>query len=189
MYLVRSGEGHLIHNYKKYELKPGWLYLIPSFTICSYSSETFLEHVYIHFIPQIAQKTDLFKLLRLKYELQADETDFLLMKRLLKLNPGRKLVNQNPDKYSKEDLIPHNQFIGSAQQIANCMETQGILLQLFSRFIEVDAQTKNPSAFNPNSKISQVIDYIQINLSKSIFNCGISRGLQLFKRNIFQGFS
>ena len=166
LYLVKSGEGNIIHNHKKYELKPGRLYLIPSFTLCNYSSETFLGHFYIHFIPQITGGTDLFDLLEFKYELAATEADFQLMKRILELNPGKKLANLDPEKYCKDDLVPHQLSVASANQIATCMETQGILLQLFSRFIKIEDQ--GGSRLNPDSKIRQAIDYIRMNLSKQI---------------------
>ncbi len=166
LYLVKSGEGNIIHNHKKYELKPDRLYLIPSFTLCNYSSETFLGHFYIHFIPQITGGTNLFDLLEFKYELAATEADFQLMKRILELNPGKKLANLDPEKYCKGDLVPHQLSVASANQIAACMETQGILMQLFSRFIKIEDQ--RGSRLNPNSKIRQAIDYIRMNLSKQI---------------------
>ena len=118
------------------------------------------------FIPQITGGTNLFDLLEFKYELAATEADFQLMKRILELNPGKKLANLNPEKYCKDDLVPHQSSIASANQIATCMETQGILLQLFSRFIKIEDQRE--SSLNPNSKIKQAIDYIRMNLSKPI---------------------
>ena len=166
LYLIKSGEGNIIHNHKKYTLKPGRLYLIPSFTLCNYSSETFLGHFYIHFIPQITGGADLFDLLEFKYELAATEADFQLIKRILELNPVKKLANLNPEKYCKDDLVPHQLSVASANQIATCMETQGILMQLFSRFIKIEDQ--RGSSLNPNSKIRQAIDYIRMNLSGPI---------------------
>lgn len=166
LYLIKSGEGNIIHNHNKYELKPGRLYLIPSFICCDYSSETFLEHIYIHFKPQITGGSDLFELLKFRSELAATESDLKLINRLLELNPGRKLSNQNPDRYSKDDLMPHEQSITSVQQIAAGMETSGILLQLFSRFIIIEDQSG--TRFNQNSKINQAIGYIQTNLSEPI---------------------
>jgi hypothetical protein len=93
----------------------------------------FLGHVYIHFIPQIANGADLFRLLDFNCELPATETDFLLMERILELNPGRRLANQDPERYCKHDLIPRPPSGCSPRQIASYMETHGILLQLFSR--------------------------------------------------------
>ncbi|MEN8230612.1 MAG: AraC family transcriptional regulator [Bacteroidota bacterium] len=166
LYLVKSGEGNIIHNHQKIALKEGGMYLIPSFTLCNYSSETFLGHFYIHFIPQLSGGTDLFKLLNFKYELTATESDFQLMKRMLELNPGRELVHIDPDKYCSEDLVPQTPASAPVQQIACCMETQGILLQLFSRFISIEDQTVTKPKFHPNSAIRQVIEYIQMNLAK-----------------------
>ena len=180
LYLVCSGEGSIIHNHKKYELKPGHMYLVPSFTLCNYSSETFLEHFYIHFIPQITGGADLFKLFEFKYELKATETDFYLMKRMVELNPGKKLTNLDPDKYSKYELMPLDTSMASAKQMASRMETHGILLQLFSRFIKHGAKTSDMSGLKPNSKVSRAIGYIHLNLSKPLTvtelaaSCGLS---------------
>ena len=174
MYLITGGEGIITHNHKKYPLKPGHLYLIPGFTLCNYTSNSFLEHFYIHFIPQMQGESNFFKLFDYKYELEATETDFRLMKRILELNPGKKLVNVDPKNYCKDDLVPQNLSVASAQQIADSMETQGILMQLFSRFIETKKQTKPDFGLHPDPKISQVIDYIQANLSSPLTLSGLA---------------
>lgn len=168
LYLIKNGGGSITHNHNTYELKPGRLYLIPSFTLCTYSSASFLDHFYIHFIPQVTSGTDLFKQLEFKYELLASETEIGLIKRILELNPTRKLVDLDPKKYYKKELIPHNPTIVSRQQIARSMETQGILLQLFSRFICIGNQTGAVPGLHPNAKISHAVDYIQRNLAKPI---------------------
>lgn len=166
LYLVKKGSGSILHNHQKYELKPTHLYLIPSFTLCNYGNDTFLEHFYIHFIPQMTGGTDLFGLIEFNFELEATETDFQLMKRILELNPTRKLIHLDPGKYSKDDLLPFEPILISSKQIAECMETQDILLQHFSRFIKNEVQTKSGIILDP--KISQAIKFIQKNLSKSI---------------------
>jgi len=168
LYLVKSGGGTIVHNHNKYELRSGRLYLIPSFTLCNYSSETFLEHYYIHFIPQVTGGTDIFKLFEFNYELPATKIDYELMKQILELNPGRMLVNWDPAKYCKNDLVPHSPIAGSVRQIANCIATQGILLQLLSKFIKVDKKTDVGFRSQTNSKIRQAVDYIKLNFSKQL---------------------
>lgn len=155
------------------------MYLIPSFTVCNYSSETFLGHIYIHFVPQITGGTDVFRLLEFKYEVPATETDLILTKRILELNPQRKLANLDPEKYAKDDLMPRHPYVASVQQIVDYLETHGILLQLFSKFIKTDAQTKTGSGFNPNSKISEAIDYIRMNLSKQLTIAELAKACHL----------
>ena len=168
LYLVKNGEGTIIFKNKKYELKPGTLFMIPSFTCCNYSSKTFFEHFYVHIIPQFAGGTDIFKMFGFKYESQATEADYILMKRILKLNPGRKLTHWNPQKYSKEDFIPRNLSIQSADKFATEMETQGILLQLFSRFLQTQNSEKTKTIQSPDSAMTNVISYIQRNIDKPI---------------------
>jgi AraC-like DNA-binding protein len=166
IYLVKSGGGKVIHNNRIFDLKPGHMYLIPSFTICNYSSETFLGHYYIHFIPQITGGTNLYKMFRFHYELEATDTDLHLMDRILELNPCRKLRHADPSKYCSEELLPRSTTDGSDRQIADHMESHGILLQLFSKFIKPVNDPGTSTNTPPNSKIHMVIDHIQMNLSK-----------------------
>lgn len=166
LYLVTSGEGNIIYNQKKIELKAGWMYMIPSYTQYNCSNKTFLGHFYIHFVPQLIGGGNLFKLLNFKYEFAATEKDFYLMNRILELNPEKKLVNTDPGKYQKENLVPSDQSNTPAQQVAGCFETQGILMQLFSRFIITDNQAMVKPGFVANSRISQAVEFIQMNLSK-----------------------
>jgi AraC-like DNA-binding protein len=168
LYLVESGEGTITHNKTEYELKPGWLYMIPSFALCNYSSPTFLGHYYIHLIPQILGGRDIFKLLEFNFELPAAESDIQLMKRIFTLNPGRKLVNQDPAKYCKSDLIPDSHTADFLCQINSYIETQGILMQLFSRFIKIGGQKRTFSTNQSNIKIRHAVHYINENISKQI---------------------
>ena len=168
LYLIENGEGCITPDQKKYRLKSGNLYMIPSFALCNYSSPDYLEHYYVHFIPQIAGGKDIFNLMEFNIEITATENDIRLMNRLLELNPGRKLVNWDPERYCKSDLIPDNQANISPQRIAGYMETQGILVQLFSRFIKSVEKKDDRSVNMPNPKIKQAIEYIHENLSKPV---------------------
>ncbi|MGA2408585.1 MAG: AraC family transcriptional regulator [Bacteroidales bacterium] len=168
LYLIKGGEGNVIHNNQKYNLQAGKLYLIPSFTLSNYSSSTFLDHYYIHFIPQMTGELNLYNLLDFEYELDASVKDICLVERILKLNPEKKLINTDPFKYSLTDLVPKTETLVSSGQIASYLETQGILLQLFSRFIKTDNPIRKSSDFQPNRQIIKVIDYIHENLINTI---------------------
>ncbi len=167
LYLVKDGDGMIIHTNKKIKLKPGWLYLIPSFTLCNYSSNTFLDHIYITFIPNILGGANIYNLFEFYYERKKNEIDCLLIKRLLELNKGKRLLNYDPKKYCKENLTPQFPNESSVIQISNCMETQSILMLLFSRFLK----TEGESAYNMNmnkqsySQIRLAVDYIHNNVS------------------------
>lgn len=168
MYLIKRGEGFIIHNHKKYELRPDSLYLIPSLTLCNYSSDTFLEHYYIHFIPQISGAANIFDFIDFEYEVPAADEDPGLMKRILELNPRKKLLNIDPCKYSRSNLLPNAETLDSSGQIAVYLETQGILLQLFSRFIKTGNEKTGVRDFKPNIQISNAVDHIHQNLAKPI---------------------
>jgi AraC-like DNA-binding protein len=167
LYLVKDGEGMITHNNKVIKLKPGWLYLIPSYTQCNLSSNTFLDHIYIHFIPSILGGANIYSLFEFSYEVEIREIDCLLIKRLLELNKGKRLLNYDPKKYCKENLTPQLPNEYSVRQISNCMETQSILLLLFSRFLKTYCESANNKNKQLNSQIRLAVDYIHNNISNS----------------------
>jgi len=93
-----------------------------------------------------------------------------MIKRILDLNPDKKLAQLDPCKYLEKELLPVNEKLDSSARIAFYIETQGILLQLFSRFIktenrDIDGQ---PDKYLPNKTISLALEHIHQNLNKPI---------------------
>ena len=168
IYLIKEGEGCVFHNHKKYVLQADHLYMIPGFTRSNYSSESFLGHYYIHVATLIAGGLNIFGLLNFEYELPSTDEDHHLIKKLLQLNPGRKLQNIDPCKYAKENLVPGSEALDFSCKAASYIETQGLLLQLFSRFIKNDSKNSFHSDFNLFKQINQAVDFIHQNLDKHI---------------------
>ncbi len=44
IYFIDDGEGYIQDRKKKITLEPGYLYIIPSFTLCNLRCESFLSH-------------------------------------------------------------------------------------------------------------------------------------------------
>jgi AraC-like DNA-binding protein len=168
MYLIKGGEGQIIHNHKKYDLQPGKLYLIPEFTLCNYSSGSFLEHFYIHFTTQIDGGNNLFEMIDFVYELPAGAEDQRMFIRMVELNPEKKLRSFDPMKYSKTNLSPQTEILDNSRQIARFIETHGILMQLFSRFIKTDGEQNYLLKFRQSIPIGMATTYISQNLSRPI---------------------
>ncbi len=168
IYLVNGGEGCVVHNYRKYELRPGMLYLIPSFTLCNYESDSFLEHYYLHVVPKFGSGANVFGIFNFEYEVPANNNDITILDRILELNPGRKLLNLDPLKYTRSNLQTSDEPIKSSEQIAAYLETQGLLLSLFSRFLKSNSESSYNGNYCQNKNIMMAVDYIYQNLSKRI---------------------
>ena len=122
-------------NKKKYELSPGELFIIPKFTFHTYECDNFMNHYYICFFDQLIGGRSLFENTTIRYQLPAKEIDRMLMLRFLELNPDCAVRNPNPKTYdNKDNLYTVNQSRSNYDLVTE-IESNGILLQLFSRFL------------------------------------------------------
>jgi len=133
IYLATEGEGYILPNNVMYQLKPGYLYLIPSYIFCSYHCVDHLSHYYIHFTNELPDGLKIFDYLPVCHEVKAQEHDILLFQRLLELNPEAGLQQADPAIYEKKNWIKQKT---QYNRIAGQLETSGILKQLLARFIQ-----------------------------------------------------
>src|SRR5690606_34537979 len=118
-------------------LEKGYLYLIPSFTMCNYYCRHELHQYYVHFTEESMDGTSLFLASRKIFKMPARFPDVENFKRLLALNPGRGLLkSNNPKVYEKRPIINHFKELNNLLSPAAYMETQGIVMQLLSRFLD-----------------------------------------------------
>ncbi|MEM8967754.1 MAG: AraC family transcriptional regulator [Bacteroidota bacterium] len=135
LYLITGGDAWVFHNDRKYTLKPGYLYLIPSYTDSKYHCDHFMEQYYISFLDEMEEGLSIYETLAFTYEVKAQAIDYHLFKRLLQLNPDKPIKKIDPKAYdNRSDLLSFN-LPETQQSWSDFMESQGVLLQLFSRFL------------------------------------------------------
>ncbi|OIN55579.1 helix-turn-helix domain-containing protein [Arsenicibacter rosenii] len=140
LYLITDGDAWVIHQHQKFQLKPGFLYLIPSFTLSRYGCETEMEQYYLTFLEDTDTGQSVFNQLTFCYETPARPVDPHLFRRLLDINPEASLQNIDPKVYdNRANLLSFNQPF-STKPDARLIETQAILTQLLSRFMLPDQQ-------------------------------------------------
>ncbi len=133
LYLATEGEGWVFHNGHRYTLKPNYVYLIPAYSLSQYHCESYLEQTYVHFLEEMQGGYSVYTSLPLRYEVQATPLDHLLFAQLVALHPDQKLAKSDPKAYdNRSRLLSFNQPQMPPHRL---LETQGILLQLLSRFI------------------------------------------------------
>jgi AraC-like DNA-binding protein len=165
IYLVSKGEGKVYMNDKLYTLTPGHLYLIPPFcTHTDYCQGVFC-HYYAHiFETMLDRKYSIFEHFTFPFEVNATPIDEMLMEHLININANRKLIYSDPRKYDNSKVLMQMISQNDGSHYANFMETRGILLQLFSRFL----QEATISTKSCDSRLMQATKYIRENIETKI---------------------
>lgn len=168
LYYIDEGMGFISHSSDKLILEPGYLYLIPSFTICNLNCEEYLSQYFIQFFEESPDGVSLFNQNRNVMKLPATETDIVLIKQMLQENPRRGINrSDNPKVYEKEAYYKEYQSLNNQLKPHLNFENQGILLLLISRFLN----TKNFKQNTPQSTPSKILDtmsYIQLHLGENL---------------------
>lgn len=167
MYLVDRGEAWIYMNGEKYRLTEGDLFLIPKFTYHAYACEEQMSHYYICFLDRFIGEKSLFECGRFRYRTRAGELDHCLMRRFLELNPDRALPDPDPRFYdNRPELFDTNRGKGLGE-LRTELESKGILLQLFARFVETEGTAGNFS-LDQHIGMSKVFHYINNHLDRPI---------------------
>lgn len=163
IYLITGGEGYILPNNLLYKLKPGYLYLIPSFVLCNYHCTDSLAQYYIHLINQFPTGLNIYDFLSIRTEVKALPHDIHLFERLIDLNQDLSLRHSDPKFYERKNW---KEMKASYADNKSHLETIGILKQIFSRFI--NRPKEEIRSLLQFSNFRKVFQYINLNLHEEI---------------------
>lgn len=168
LYYIDEGNGFISDNRGQLTLEPGFLYLIPSFTICNLNCNGYLSQYFIQFFEESADGISLFNSNRTIMKLLASEFDIILIKKMLQINPGRGINrSDNPKVYEREAYYKEYRALNDAMKPCHKFKNQGIMLQLISRFLSTNYFTPSQTQIS-SSKILDTMSYIEININKNL---------------------
>lgn len=168
LYYIDAGEGFVSNAQQKITLEPGFIYIIPSFTLCNLKCPSYLSQYFIQFFEESPDGLSLFQNNRTLMKLPASDIDIANFKRILDINPGRGINrSDNPKVYEKNVYYREYQELNNRQNDGVYMETLGILLQLLSRFLGSRNSSLN-SPHNIPSKVLDTMSYIQLHLKEPL---------------------
>jgi len=168
LYYIDEGMGSISDSSNRLILEPGYLYLIPSFTICNLNCDSYLSQYFIQFFEESPDGISLFTNNRAVMKIAATEIDIILVKKLLQSNPGRGINrSDNPKVYEKEVYYKEYQSLNKELKVHLKFENQGILLQLISRFLGSNG-FKSDNSHSAPSKILDTMSYIQLHLDENL---------------------
>ncbi len=162
---IESGSGRITVNNVPYDLEADTLFLIPKHASHCYECDDFNTQYYICFFDNSTGSRGIPEPSRMRLRVKATAGDRELIKRFLALNPHRALPNVDPRHYdNKKSLYVHMGY--EADRIsASEIESEGILMQLFSRFITPESMIVTPDAAD---RVNVAMQHIQANLHRRI---------------------
>ncbi|MEO6548984.1 MAG: AraC family transcriptional regulator [Ferruginibacter sp.] len=175
VYYIDEGVGSISSTGEVISLEPNFLYIIPSFTLCNLHCNNSLSQYFLHFFEESAEGLSLFENNRKVIKVAAHENDITNIKRLLEINPGRG-INRSDDPlvYEKSEYYRSYQQLNNNVSDATYIETQGIILQLVSRFMSSKQFTPKSTEPIP-SKILDTISYVQLHLKENLTVEGLAK--------------
>lgn len=164
IYLVREGKAKLHLPDTVQELAPGHLYIIPPFTLHSYECDDYYALYYIHIYETSSANQRILEDYVFPVEIAATRLDALLVEQLAAINPGRELGGYDPSEYDNSSTLMQNIHLHTKNPASVMFETEGILLQLLSRFLK-EATHKYEATDN---RILKTLRYIRKNIDRTI---------------------
>lgn len=164
IYYVTEGEAKTHIDNRTYILKPHRIYLTPPFALHTNECSGCFSHHYIHFYETAIHKESIFDKYDFPFELPAGSLDLHLTQRLLEINPNRQLQQLDPSLY--DNMPTFSQYIADNNRMPphTALETQGILLQLISRFFE----TAKIKLRHTDARVTKCLQHIHENTDKDV---------------------
>jgi len=163
IYFITEGQGFLNIGNEQIILEAGYIYLIPSFTMCTYVFEQGLCHYYIHVNEVMQNGLNVFNLFNVKNKVPGTALIKSLFERLLYINPDLQLPHRDPKVYQTKPWI--NKKV-NYKSINQHLESIGIIRQLFSSFLESEQNINSTNLLRHN--MQNILLHIQSNLQNDI---------------------
>jgi len=166
IYYIPEGEGYVFHNKQTFLLKPGYLYLIPSYTYSRYKCDFFMKQYYLSALEENESGMSIFSHKSFHHKVKADKLSITYFKRLLELNPNRTIERDDPKIYDNRDGLISYKKENEKLSDSAFIETKGILMCLLSRFINTNNYT--PIKNQNIASISKISNYIKQHLHQEL---------------------
>lgn len=188
IHFIETGTAKIICENESHILRKGCLYLTPPYTKHSYECEDDLSLYYIHIYEDLGRHWSVFDSVDFPVEVEADPLTMELVKRLATINPKSELPYYDPDFYDNPSMLSRNIANQKNVPLSFEWETQGILKQIFSRFLFFSSE-KN---LNIDDRILKALHFIHSHLDQAINIGDLARicfltedhFIRLFKRNV-----
>jgi AraC-like DNA-binding protein/mannose-6-phosphate isomerase-like protein (cupin superfamily) len=164
IYRVIDGLAETVINGKTHTLKPGYLYLIPPFTLHNDMNKGPFSLYYLHIYEEPIKQSSIFERWLFPVEIAAEPLDTFLIKRLISINPKKELPIYDPKSYDNSTTLFKTLAQTTHTSFPVYFETCGIIWQLVARFLAKSI----PNEQSQDSRVQQALHYIREHLDQKI---------------------
>lgn len=164
IFYVKEGEALLHLPRRTVRLRPGYLYIVPAYTLHSYECEGRFVHYYLHVYEGFKREMNLVEQYDFPVEVAGSHDDEMLLCRMCEQHPQAQLPSSNPEAYDNT-----TQFTDYVERYRDMplwqkMELRGGILMLFSRFLREAV----PHVWTSDERMRRVQEYIHSHICEDI---------------------
>ena len=163
LYYVKEGEGTISTPEAELTMKPGNMYLVPSFMPHSMTCQSGLRFYYLFVYERYGTQSDIFDLYSFPYEVEANQAIDLLFENYCNYYPELTLPYA-----SAEDFYAHPSYREYAIRYAQMDRAQKMQLQGFVWIGASFFMAKAQKIEEMDERLLKVIDYVKENVGKVI---------------------
>lgn len=163
LYYVKEGEGTISTPEAELTMKPGNMYLVPSFMPHSMTCQSGLRFYYLFVYERYGTQSDIFDLYSFPYEVEANQAIDLLFENYCNYYPELTLPYS-----SAEDFYAHPSYREYAIRYAQMDRAQKMQLQGFVWIVASFFMAKAQKIEEMDERLLKVIDYVKENVGKVI---------------------
>ena len=163
LYYVKEGEGTISTPEAELTMKPGNMYLVPSFMPHSMTCQSGLRFYYLFVYERYGTQSDIFDLYSFPYEVEANQAIDLLFENYCNYYPELTLPYS-----SAEDFYAHPSYREYAIRYAQMDRSQKMQLQGFVWIVASFFMAKAQKIEEMDERLLKVIDYVKENVGKVI---------------------
>ena len=163
LYYVKEGEGTISTPEAGLTMKPGNMYLVPSFMPHSMTCQSGLRFYYLFVYERHGTQSDIFDLYSFPYEVEANQAIDLLFENYCNYYPELTLPYA-----SAEDFYAHPSYREYAIRYAQMDRSQKMQLQGFVWIVASFFMAKAQKIEEMDERLLKVIDYVKENVGKVI---------------------
>ena len=163
LYYVKKGEGTIRTPEAELNMKPGNMYLVPSFMPHSMVCQSGLKFYYLFVYERYGKQSDIFDLYSFPYEVEANQAIDLLFENYCNYYPELTLPYA-----SAEDFYAHPSFREYAIRYTQMDRSQKMQLQGFVWIVASFFMAKAQKIEEIDERLMRVIGYVKENVRKEI---------------------
>ena len=163
---VTKGDAQIHHTNQTYNLKPGFMYLIPSYIYNQYKCEVYHEQYYVGFFEEIKHGLSIYDTKEFTYEVEATDFELDYFKRLIEINPNIKVQDSTQKTFNNKPFAKRQNAADNIYTSSYYLETKGIIAILLSKFIKNSHKKVKQKSIEGD--LNKVIIYIAQNLQTDL---------------------